>query len=143
MNIFNLFATKNKISCDDKKAIGNFGERAAAKHLKKSKYKIVSRNYVAFGKEIDIIAENKEYIVFCEVKTRKTDAALIEKYGRPRDAVNKEKQKHIVTVAQAYLARHKSNKKPRFDIIEVYLKNENKIVLEEIVHLTDAFRAYR
>ena len=122
---------------------GKFGEDFTVKFLEDKGYEILDRNYHSRWGEIDIIAKLDECIVFCEVKTRKTDAALIEKYGRPRDAVNKEKQKHIVTVAQAYLARHKSNKKPRFDIIEVYLENENKIALREIVHLTDAFRAYR
>ena len=54
----------------EKRQIGTIGEDAAAKHLKKNKYRILRKNYVALDYEIDIIAENKDFLVFVEVKTR-------------------------------------------------------------------------
>ena len=122
------------------KDVGDFGELSAAKFLKKCGYRIVERNYVATGKEIDIIAQNKDFLVFCEVKTRKTNEALIKKYGRPRDAVNKEKQLHISSAARFYLSRNKTAKRIRFDVIEVYLKNQDENEVLDIVHIQDAFR---
>ena len=122
------------------KGVGDFGERVAARFLSKNGYKILERNYVALGKEIDIIAHNKDFLVFCEVKTRKTNEKLMKKYGRPRDAVNKEKQLHISSAARYYLAKNKTNKKIRFDVIEVYLENQNENKTADIVHICDAFR---
>ena len=123
------------------KIIGDFGESEAAKFLKRNKYKILCKNYIANGKEIDIIAENKDFLIFCEVKTRITDNQTIEKYGRPRDAVNREKQLHIVSAARAFLAKNKSEKRIRFDVIEVYLEKSDGNPIREIKHLQDAFRA--
>ena len=122
------------------RAIGDYGESEATKFLKKHKYKILHKNYLANGKEIDIIAENKDFLIFCEVKTRITDISTIEKYGRPRDAVNREKQLHIISAARAYLAKNKIEKRVRFDVIEVYLERTDKNPIYEIKHLEDAFR---
>ena len=68
--------------------------KKAAAYLRKNGYRILECNFSSHGKEIDIIAENKDFIVFCEVKTRKTNDFLIKKYGRPADAVNYYKQKN-------------------------------------------------
>ena len=54
----------------EKREIGSIGEDVAVKLLKKCGYKILKRNYTAVGNEIDVIVQNKEYIVFVEVKTR-------------------------------------------------------------------------
>ena len=54
----------------ERRLLGNFGEKAARKLLKKEGYRIVKKNYVALGHEIDLIVKNKEYLVFVEVKTR-------------------------------------------------------------------------
>lgn len=67
------------------------GEDAAARYLKKKGYKITARNYRTPHGELDIIAENKEYIVFVEVKTR--NARSDRKYGRPADAVDGTKKR--------------------------------------------------
>ena len=120
----------------EKRKIGNAGENAAVKHLKKSGYKILKRNFVALGYEIDVIAYDREYIVFIEVKTR-TLGKENPKESRPASAVTPEKQRKIITVANHYNSDKKHGRKMRFDIIEVYL--DDKKAVASISHLEGAF----
>ena len=77
------------------------------------------RNFVARQGEIDIIAKDKNEIVFIEVKSRTNFL-----YGKPVEAVNRLKQKHLKSVINYYLYRNKlENNFVRIDIIEVYIKN--------------------
>lgn len=115
---------------------GNIGERTAAKYLRKKKYKILSRNYVAKNKEIDIIAENKQTVIFVEVKTR-TENISVKGEPRPASAVTPDKQKDIIKAAKYYTAAKKITKRIRFDVIEVLL-NENKKAIK-INHLENTF----
>ena len=118
---------------------GNFGEGEAAKLLKKKGYKILAKNHVEGDGEIDIIAEDSEFTVFAEVKTRKYG---VENAAEPRAAssVTPEKQRRIIKAAKAYLAYNPTDKKIRFDVIEVYYGTENaKRRVREINHLEGAF----
>ena len=133
MNILKVLTKQRKI--------GDIGEAAAAKHLKKNGYKILERNYVAAGAEIDIIAENREYTVFAEVKTRTYAPGGTNKESRPAAAVNYEKQSTIIKVAKCYLAYNKKDKRVRFDILEIYLDKDGKIA--KINHIENAFRQER
>ena len=99
--------------------IGKIGEDLATKYLESLGYTIIERNFVARQGEIDIVAKDKEEIVFIEVKTR-TSAI----YGKPIDAVNELKQKHLISTVKYYLySKHLENEFIRIDVIEVYLKN--------------------
>ncbi|MBQ8004237.1 MAG: YraN family protein [Oscillospiraceae bacterium] len=120
----------------EKRKIGNVGERAAEKLLKKSGYKILERNYVALGYEIDIIAHDREHTVFCEVKTR-TMGRESSKEFRPASSVTPEKQKKIITVAKYYNANKNLSRKMRFDIIEVFVDDTKKV--QDTKHLIGAF----
>lgn len=99
--------------------IGKLGEDYTVKYLKKHKFKIIERNMRNMYSEIDIIATNKEYIVFVEVKSRTYEGEI-----RPLDAVNKDKQKKILMAAFDYLRYNPCKLQPRFDIAEVFLKFE-------------------
>lgn len=116
-----------------KREIGDRGEKIALLFLKKNKYKILDTNFSTKTGEIDIICENKEYIVFVEVKTRNKDALASGVY-----AVGDFKQKHIIKTAHIYLSTHKSNKQPRFDIIEVE-SDANTSDYKVVNHIIDAF----
>lgn len=123
--------------------IGKKGEKLAANFLKRNGYKILERNLHQSHNEIDIIASNKEYIVFVEVKTRTANKDLFLPYGSPATAVTKEKQKRTVRAATNYLltqSKKAKEKQPRMDVIEVYLEKETGKLLE-INHITDAFGA--
>lgn len=117
------------------RAIGNLGEKFAAKHLKRLGYKILEKNFVAEGHEIDIIAQNKHETVFVEVKTRS-----VGKYGeaetRPAASVTPAKQRKIIEAARIYAAYNSTDKQLRFDVIEVFVE-KNK--LSKINHMEGAF----
>ena len=118
---------------------GNFGEGEAAKLLKKKGYKILARNHVEGDGEIDIIAADSEFTVFVEVKTRKYG---VDNPVEPRAAssVTPEKQRRIIKAAKTYLAYNPTDKKVRFDVIEVYYETEGaKRRVREINHLEGAF----
>lgn len=115
------------------KVIGDLGEKAAVKFLKKNKYKILETNFSSKTGEIDIICVNKNYVVFVEVKTRKVDGLASGVY-----AVNDKKQQHIIKTASAYLFDNKSDKQPRFDVIEVEF--DEKLGSAKVTdHIVDAF----
>ena len=119
----------------DKRKLGNLGEDAACKYLKRHGYKITKRNYVANGHEVDIIAENKEYICFVEVKTR-----TLPKEGeieqRPSSAVTPEKQMSVISAARFYLGVFFDPRMARFDVAEVYVKDGR---ISEINYIENAF----
>lgn len=113
------------------KDIGKIGEEEVCNYLLKNNYEILERNFFCKSGEIDIIAKEKEEYVFIEVKTR-----VSKKYGRPADAVNANKQKHIINATRYYVYKnYLANKNIRFDVLEVYL---NKNIMH-INHIKNAF----
>lgn len=125
-----------------KREVGNVGENAAAKLLKKKKYKILKRNYVALGHEIDIIACYGDELVFVEVKTR-SEESLSQYEPRPASAVTPKKQADIIKTASYFHSGYGGNFRMRFDVIEVILKDKKP---HTINHLEAAFNkntAYR
>ena len=122
--------------------IGKKGERIAATFLKQNGYKILETNRHESHNEIDIIAANREYIIFVEVKTRTVDSQdLYLPYGSPAAAVHRGKQMRTVQAAKRYLLQGKGcGKQPRMDVIEVYL-DKNKGSVLKINHIPDAFGA--
>lgn len=106
---------------NEKKKIGDFGERYTIKRLKRKGFRILEKNYHSRFGEIDIIARNRKFIVFVEVKTR-TEGFLYS----PRQAVNFYKQQKCLKTAQYYLMKNQTNLQPRFDVSEIVLKNDVK-----------------
>jgi putative endonuclease len=95
--------------------LGNIGENAASDYLRKAGYEILAQKYRCRFGEIDIIAKNKDFIVFVEVKTRSNKV-----YGMPAEAVTYYKQQKIINTALNYLNfTKKANAALRFDILEV------------------------
>ena len=129
-----------------KRKIGNIGEDAATKFLRKKKYKILERNYVALGHEIDIIAESSDAIIFVEVKTR-TAGKENPRETRPSASVTPQKQQAILKTAAYYFNYNSKGKRAQFDVIEVFLSEKNgRSVVDKIVHLERTFNkntAYR
>lgn len=112
--------------------LGRYGEEKAVSYLENQDCEILARNFSCNQGEIDIIAKDKDELVFFEVKTRNSLG-----YGKPVDAVDNFKQKHIWEAAKYYLYRNKMmNQFVRFDVIEVYLKN-NKTFINQIRNIFD------
>lgn len=106
---------------------GNQGETLAKRYLIKNKYKILETNYKNTIGEIDIIAKDKDTIVFVEVKARNST-----RFGLPREAVTPYKQNKIHKVALGYLKFTRNmNAKIRFDCIEV--------LGDEVTHIKNCF----
>ena len=110
--------------------LGKEGEDQAVKHLEKAGYKILRRNWKAGELELDIIAENKDFIVFVEVKTRSED--FLED---PRAAITREKQRTMVYAADSYIKWNYIDKESRFDVITVIKKGDSF----QIDHIENAF----
>ena len=110
---------------------GSKGEEFATSFLINKGYFIRHRNWRVGHIELDIIAENKDFIVVVEVKTRKND-----KFCHPSDAVNHTKIKRIVNATQAYIFKYNINKDIRFDIISIIPTLDGNF---EIEHQEDAF----
>ena len=109
--------------------IAKIGESLAAKHLKARGYRILAQNYRARRGEIDLIARDGEFIVFVEVKTRRS-----LKFGLPQAAVTLQKQRQISKVALAYLqSRNLMDAPCRFDVIAIHLSPQLELLkLEQI-----------
>lgn len=94
---------------------GNNGESIAARHLKKKGYRILEQNYRTSLGEIDIIAADRDTIVFVEVKARQSN-----RFGNPKWAVTPRKQRKISMVALHYLKSTKQDQvKARFDVVSI------------------------
>ncbi|KRQ86967.1 hypothetical protein ABG79_01157 [Caloramator mitchellensis] len=105
----------------NKKDMGKIGEDLAAKHLTRNGYTIIQKNFRTKFGEIDIIARDGKFLVFVEVKTRRS----IE-FGYPREAVDWYKQIRIKNLANLYLAKKKQfNEYIRFDVVEIILNEQN------------------
>lgn len=114
-----------------KSEIGKLGEESVCSYLQKQGYRIIARNYRIKGGEIDIIAENGDYIAFVEVKARKPDS-LVTGF----EAINKRKQGLIIKTAADYCSRHPNIFQPRFDVAEVIIDNGK---VQSIDYITNAF----
>ena len=102
-----------------KKKLGNLGEQIATEYLEKKNCKIIERNFYCKQGEIDIIAKDKNEIVFVEVKTR-----MGINFGQPSEAVTNIKQRHMLNTAQYFLYKSNCvNSFVRFDVIEVLVAN--------------------
>lgn len=115
----------------NKKSFGDSGEYVAASYLKRNGYKILDKNFRIKLGEIDIIAKQKNTLIFCEVKTRNNSI-----YGHPFESVNKRKQAKIKRIAEAYIQRFKLYKSDvRFDVISIKKQDD----LFEINHIAGAY----
>ena len=103
------------------KELGKLGEEMAAQYLKeKCHFKILARNFSNRIGELDIVAADKNTIIFVEVKTRRDRC-----YGRPAEAVEKRKQFKLGKVASTFLSRYSLWNRPcRFDVVEVYIEDD-------------------
>lgn len=110
---------------------GKLWEIEASKYLKKKKYKLVAVNYTTRFGEIDLIVTKKKYICFVEVKQRNENAIAL-----PREFVTYSKQQKIIASAKIYMANNHSDLQPRFDVLEIYTKDNE---IKSIKHLENAF----
>lgn len=109
--------------------VGETGEKAAVKFLRKKGYKIIETNFRTIFGELDVIARCGQVLVFAEVKTRTTDSL-----GPPYIAVTRLKQRHIVKNAIFYLKmRRMLDSNWRIDVVSVKLDLNLKVENIELI----------
>ena len=115
------------------KELGRFGEERAARYLRLRGYRILETNYACRLGEIDLIARKGKYLVFVEVKLRKS-----ADFAPAREFVTAAKRQRIRATAALYLSQNESELQPRFDVIEIYAPDgaEGKVTLN---HIENAF----
>lgn len=117
------------------KLSGAWGEALAAEYLRKKHYKIVAAGFHSRFGEIDLIVADRKYLVFVEVKLRKT-----ADFAKAMEYVDRRKQDKIRITAEVYLSRNPTNLQPRFDVIEIYAPEWTATSNPEIRHMEDAFQ---
>lgn len=119
---------------NSRKELGAWGEEKASQYLRRKGYKILDRNYSCRFGEIDVIASFQGFVVFAEVKLRKN-----ADFAEAREFVTSAKQRRILTSAQLWLATHRCELQPRFDVVEIYAPDGMDSRTVRIIHLEDAF----
>lgn len=120
---------------DRRNGLGAWGEDRAARYLKKKGYRILARNFSCRFGEIDLIVANRSYLVFVEVKLRKSDAV-----ARAAEFVDFRKQNRLRVTAELWLSQHETELQPRFDVVEIYAPEGEQTKNPVINHLEDAFQ---
>lgn len=115
--------------------VGAWGEALAAEYLRKKHYRIVAAGYQCRFGEIDLIVKNLRYLVFVEVKLRRSD-----RFAKAFEYVDRHKQDRLRMTASMYLSEHPTRLQPRFDVIEVYAPHGMETQNPEIYHMEDAFQ---
>jgi putative endonuclease len=118
---------------NDRLALGKKGEDMAVRHVKGLGYRVIERNYRCPLGEIDLIAQDGDYLAFIEIKTRRGRST-----GEAKEAVGNRKQRKLTQLALYYLKNEfKNDSKARFDVVAISLYDKkNKIEL-----IKDAFEA--
>jgi putative endonuclease len=112
--------------------LGSLGERIAATYLTDAGLRVVDRNWRCREGELDIVARDRDALVFCEVKTRRGVG-----FGHPVEAVTGAKQRKLRTLAQRWLATHDEHAPElRFDVVGVLVRPDRPAL---VTHLRAAF----
>lgn len=114
--------------------LGRWGEALAADYLTKKGYTILAAGWRCRFGEIDLIAADKRYLCFVEVKLRKSAA-----YGRAGEFVDRRKQEKLRTTAELYLAENPTTLQPRFDVVEVEAPQGTDTRNPVVRHVENAF----
>ena len=115
--------------------VGAWGEVLAAEYLRKKHYKVIDTGYSCRFGEIDLIVADKKFLVFVEVKLRKSD-----RFAAAHEFVDYRKQNRLRTTASIYLDQNPTKLQPRFDVIEIYAPYGTETKAPIIHHMEDAFQ---
>ena len=109
--------------------LGAAGESAAADALQRRGYRILERNVRTALGELDLVARDGDTLCFVEVKARRSTA-----FGYPQEAVTRQKQWHLMRMAQWYLkARGLTGRAARFDVVAVLMGRDDRPTSVEVI----------
>jgi len=109
---------------NDKKATGDAGEDFAAACLEAKGFTVIARNFRTRRGEVDLIARDAQYLLFVEVKARKSGSMV-----SGEEAVDFRKQARLRAAAEYYLVEHPGALQPRFDVMCVEIGFDGKYSL--------------
>ena len=116
---------------DARRTLGATGEALAADLYRKLGFTILDRNWRCASGELDLVVASGDLLVFCEVKTRRSDF-----FGSPAEAVGYQKQARLRRLAAAWMGEHRSrHANVRFDVVSVLVGAREP----RVTHLPDAF----
>ncbi len=116
---------------DARAQVGRRGEDAACDLYRRLGFRVVERNYRSGRGEIDVVARRRDTVVFCEVKTRRSDG-----WGVPAEAVDRAKQARLRKLAAAWMAERRPGcVDVRFDVVSVIVRGDQI----DVTHVPDAF----
>jgi len=111
-----------------KDALGRYGEQVAERHLVEQGMVVLDRNWRTASGEIDIIARDGDAVVFCEVKTRRSNV-----FGDPAEAVTVYKTRRLRTLAAQWLAITRVRpSQVRFDMVKVMINSADGPVVTHV-----------
>ncbi len=114
---------------DTRRQFGKLSEDLALNFIKKQKYKILDLNYRCPLGEVDIVAVDKDTVVFIEVRSRSN-----KKSGFPFETINFNKKKHIIRTALFYQKRYNLyDYNIRFDVVSILQDEINKKTEVELI----------
>ena len=103
--------------------------------MRKKRYTLVAAGYRSRFGEIDLIVQDRKYLVFVEVKLRKSGS-----FAKALEYVDRRKRDRIRITASIYLSDHPTELQPRFDVIEIYAPEGTATISPQIYHMEDAFQ---
>lgn len=118
----------------DRRLLGRWGEDTVAEYLRCHGWNLIASGWRCRFGEIDLIAISDKFIIFTEVKLRKSAG-----FAAARASVDRRKQERLRISAQLYLAEHPTERQPRFDVAEVYAPEGTATAEPEIYYIEDAF----
>ena len=107
---------------NNKTEVGKLGEKLASEYLKRKGYKILEQNWRTRYAEIDLVARQKDVLVFVEVRTKVGD-----RFGTPEETLNWKKLQRVKRNAFSYASRVKWNKLYRVDAVCIVLTEDHTI----------------
>lgn len=110
--------------------LGNKGEMLAARYLAEQGLAVLEYNWRSGHKEIDLIAKERDVLVFVEVKTRSSEV-----FGNATDAVTPQKMRNLILAADAYIQKNKIDLAVRFDVVTIIKDGDT----HRIEHVREAF----
>ena len=109
--------------------LGRYGEDLAARYLRDLGMEVIERNWRCELGEVDVVARDGDWVVFCEVKTRSSSG-----FGEPVEAVTFTKARRLRRLAAAYLASHEVRAAGvRIDVVGVLCRPGEPAVVRHVV----------
>ncbi len=113
----------------NRQELGNLGERLAQKALKRRGYCILETNFRCRMGEIDIIAQQRDYLVFVEVRTK-----VNLSFGSPEESITTNKKRKLISSALTYISTHQNVPSLwRIDFVAVEINHEGKLQRIEVI----------